>query len=72
MKLCTVIAYYGLKMIEFSSYLKLNEIHMVDSPYKENPKYIFSRDPLISGEGWPENLGKWVIPGTSIAMQIGG
>ena len=46
-------------MIEFSSSFKLNEIHIVDSrPFNEDPKNIFSREALISGEGWPENLGK--------------
>ena len=40
-------------MIESSSFFKLNEIHIVDSPFNEDPKiYIFSR------EGWSENLGK--------------
>ena len=46
-------------MIEFSSFFKLNEIHMVDSPLNEDPKNIFlSREALISGEGRPENVGK--------------
>ena len=46
-------------MIKFSSSFKLNEIHRVDSPFKEDPKnIIFSREALISGEGRPENLGK--------------
>ena len=35
-----LIAKNGLKMIEFSSSLKLNEIRMVDSPYNEDPKNI--------------------------------
>ena len=41
-------------MIEFSSSLKLNEIHVVDSPYNEDLKnIIFSRETLISGrDGW--------------------
>ena len=30
----------GLKMIVFSSSLKLNEIHTVDSPFNENTKNI--------------------------------
>ena len=48
-----------LKMIKFSSSFKLNEIHMVDSPFNENPKnIIFSREVLISRDGWLENLGK--------------
>ena len=46
-------------MIKFSSSFKLNEIHVVDSPFNEDPKnIIFSREALISGEGRPENLGK--------------
>ena len=46
-------------MIKFSSSFKLNEIHRVDSPFNEDPKnIIFSREALISGDGWPENLGK--------------
>ena len=46
-------------MIKFSSSLKLNEIHEVDSLFNEDPKNItFSREVLISGEGWWENLGK--------------
>ena len=57
-------------MIEFSSSLKLNEIHTVDNPFNEDPKnIIFSRETLSSGEGWSENLGKM---GQSIVMQIGG
>ena len=46
-------------MIDFSSSLKLNKIHMVDSPFNENDQnIIFPREALISGEEWPENLGK--------------
>ena len=46
-------------MIKFSSSFTLNEIHRVDSPFNEDPKnIIFSMEALISGEGWPENLGK--------------
>ena len=46
-------------MIEFSSSLKLNEIHVVDSPLKEDPKNVtFSRKALIWGERRSENLGK--------------
>ena len=65
---------YSKKMIKFSSSFKLNEIHRVDSPFNGDPKNIilFSREALISGEGWLENLGKWAITGTSIVMQIGG
>ena len=46
-------------MIKFSTSLKLNEIHTVDSPFNEDPKNInFFCEALISGEGRPENLGK--------------
>ena len=46
-------------MIEFSGSFKLNEIHMVDSPFNEDHKIInFSREAPISGEGRSENLGK--------------
>ena len=38
-------------MIKFSSSFKLNEIHIVHSPFKEDSKnIIFSREALISGE----------------------
>ena len=60
-------------MIEFSSSLKLNEIHIVDSPFNEDSKRIFfSREALISGEGWLKNLGKMDNNRESIIMQIGG
>ena len=36
-----LIAKNGLKMIEFSSSLKLDEIRMVDSPFNEDPKNMF-------------------------------
>ena len=46
-------------MIKFSSYFKLNEIHVADSPLNEDPKnIIFSREALILGKGWPKNVGK--------------
>ena len=46
-------------MMEFSSSLKLNEIHKSDGPFNEDPKNItFSREALILGEGRSENLGK--------------
>ena len=58
-------------MIKFSSSLKLNEVHMVDSLSKEDPQNnFFSREALISGEGQPENSAKWAIAGISIVMQI--
>ena len=60
-------------MIECSSSFKLNEIHVVDSPFNENPQnIIFSREALISRKGRSENLGKFSITGTSIVMQIWG
>ena len=61
-------------MIKFSVSFKLNEIHIVDSPFHEDPKNIifFSREALILGEGRLENLGKQAITGTSIVMQTGG
>ena len=53
------IAKNGLKMIEFSSSLLENKIHMVDSPCSEDSKnVIFSREALMSGEERPENLGE--------------
>ena len=59
-------------MIKFSSSFKLNEIHTVNSPFNEDSKnIIFSKEALLSGEGRPENLGKWAITGMSIVMQIG-
>ena len=47
-------------MIEFSSSLKLNEIHVVDSPFNEDSKNIifFSKQALISEKRRSENLGK--------------
>ena len=57
-------------MIEFSSYLELNEVPLVDSYFSKDSKNIFFvSDALISGEGRSEYLG---IKGTSIVMQIGG
>ena len=60
-------------MIEFLPF-KLNEIHIVDSPFDEDPKNIifFSKEALISGEGRSEKLGEWAITGTSVVMQIRG
>ena len=59
-------------MIEFSSSLKLNEIHIVDSHFNNDPQNIFSRQALISGRDGRKIEGKWAITGTSIVMQIGG
>ena len=59
-------------MIKFSSSFKSNQIHIVDSPFNEDPKnIIFSRKALISEEGRPENLGK-MVNNRDIVMQIGG
>ena len=57
-------------MIKFSSSFKLNEIHMVDSPFNED--LIFSREAIILGEGRPENLGKMGNNSDIILMLIGG
>ena len=60
-------------MIKFSSSFKLNEIHVVDSPFNEDPKnIIFSREALISGERQMENLGEWAITGISILCKSAG
>ena len=46
-------------MIEFSCSLQLNEIHMVDSPFNEDPKNIhFFQGSHNFGEGRSENFGK--------------
>ena len=46
---CSVVCLIA-KLIEFSSSFKLNEIHVVDSPFNEDPKnIIFFREALISG-----------------------
>ena len=46
-------------MIKFSSSFRLNEIHIADNRFNEDPKIIhFSIKALISGEGREENLGK--------------
>ena len=60
-------------MIEFSSSLKLNKIHIFDTPFTEDPKNIifFQQDPNF-GEERSGNLGKGrAITGTSVVMQIG-
>ena len=68
-----LIAKSELKHDQIFKFFKLNEIHLVDSPFNEDPKTInFSREALISWEGRPENLRKMAITGTSIIMQIGG
>ena len=46
-------------VLDLNNYFKLNEIHMIESPFNEFPKnIILSKEALISGEGWLENLGK--------------
>ena len=59
---CSVVCLIAKKWTKndrISGSLKLNQIHMVDSPFDEDSKnIIFSREALISGEGRPENLGK--------------
>ena len=59
-------------MIKFSSSFKLNEIHIVDSPFNEDPKNIeLSMEVLISREGRPENLEKMGNNRESTVIQIG-
>ena len=56
-------------MMKFSIHT-VDEIHTVDSPFNKDPKnLILSREALISGEGWPENLRRM---GNNIVMEIGG
>ena len=45
---------------------------MVDSPsYEDSKNIIFlAREALISGEGRPENLGKWPKAGKPVVTQI--
>ena len=47
-------------MVKISDASYGNEIHMVDSPFNEDPKNIIflTSEVLIWGEGRPENLGK--------------
>ena len=47
-------------MVKISNASYENEIHRVDSPFNEDSKNIIllAKEALISGEGWPENLGK--------------
>ena len=46
-------------MIKFScKFFNLNEIHVVDSLFNEDPKNIFFQGGPNFGEGRPENLGK--------------
>ena len=54
-----LIAKGELKMIKFSSSFKSNEIHIVDSPFNEDPKnIIFFQGGPNFGEGRSENLEK--------------
>ena len=47
-------------MVKISNASYENEIHRVDSLFNEDSKNInfLAREALISGERWPENLGK--------------
>ena len=47
-------------MVKISNASYENEIHMVESPFKEDSKnvFFFARKALISREVRPENLGK--------------
>ena len=47
-------------MVKISDASYENEIHRVDSSFNEDSKNIIflAREALISGEGWPGNLGK--------------
>ena len=49
-----LVAKNELKMIKFSSSFKLNEIHILDSPFSEDPKNIF----CFPGRGTAGNLVK--------------
>ena len=59
-------------MVKISDASYENEIHKIDSPFNKDSKNTFflAREALISGEGRPENLGKWPKTGKPIAMQI--
>ena len=59
-----------VEMVKISDASYENEIHMVDSPFNEDSKNVFflAREVLISGEGQPENLGKWPKTGKPIVM----
>ena len=59
-------------MIKFSSSFKLNEIHLVDSPFNEDAKNIklFHGGPNFGG-GTAGNLRKMGNNRESIVMQIG-
>ena len=51
------IAKSELKSDQIFMFFKLNEIHVVDSPFNEDPKNVFfSREALISGKGRSEIL----------------
>ena len=59
-------------MVKISNASHENEIHKVDSPFKEDSKNItfLARETLTSGEGRAENLGKWPKTGKPIVMQV--
>ena len=47
-------------MVKISNASYENEIDRVDSPFNEDSENItfLAREALISGKGWPENLGE--------------
>ena len=47
-------------MVKISNASYENEIHMIDSPFSEDSKYIifFAREAQMLGKGRPENLGE--------------
>ena len=60
-------------MIKFSVSFKLNEIHVVDSPFNEDPKNIFFQEGPNFGGGTAEKFReKRAITGTSIVMETRG
>ena len=60
------------KTVKISDASYENVTHRVDSPFYEDSKNIIFlvREALISGEGRPENLGKWPKTGKPIVMQM--
>ena len=60
-------------MVKISNASYENEIHRVDSPFNEDfTNMIFlAREALISGEGRPENLGKWPQQGNLLLCKLG-
>ena len=58
-------------MIEFSSSLKLNEIHIVDNSFNRDPKNIFFKGGSTFGGKTIAKFREMAITGTSIVIQIG-